>query len=75
MVGNGVATLAVAKWEGQLDEERARAVLRGDLPFTPVPEADPTAVPQTAPQAGAKPEATDPETPAGTDREPVPAAG
>ncbi|MGW3960998.1 C4-dicarboxylate transporter DctA [Amycolatopsis sp. NPDC005003] len=38
LVGNGVATLAVARWDGQLDTARARAVLRGDLPFIPVPE-------------------------------------
>ena len=27
LVGNGVATLVVARWEGALDEERARAIL------------------------------------------------
>ena len=39
LVGNGVATLAVAKWEGQLDEDRAKAVLRGEIPYTPAPSA------------------------------------
>jgi aerobic C4-dicarboxylate transport protein len=29
LMGNGVATMAVAKWEGALDLERARSVLRG----------------------------------------------
>jgi aerobic C4-dicarboxylate transport protein len=37
LVGNGVATLAVARWEGQLDEDRAKAVLRGEIPYVPVP--------------------------------------
>jgi aerobic C4-dicarboxylate transport protein len=41
LVGNGVATLAVARWEGQLDEQRARAVLRGDLPYRPAPAPAP----------------------------------
>ncbi len=40
LVGNGVATLAVARWEGQLDQDRARAVLRGELPFSPAPMPD-----------------------------------
>ena len=30
MIGNSVATVVVAKWEGVLDRERARAVLDGD---------------------------------------------
>ncbi len=30
MVGNAVATLAVARWEGQLDVEKARRALRGE---------------------------------------------
>jgi aerobic C4-dicarboxylate transport protein len=38
LFGNSVATLVVAKWEGTLDVERARAVLNGEY----VPElADP----------------------------------
>ncbi|MBA3441046.1 MAG: dicarboxylate/amino acid:cation symporter [Pyrinomonadaceae bacterium] len=31
LIGNGVATIVVAKWEGEFDQERARAVLAGDL--------------------------------------------
>jgi aerobic C4-dicarboxylate transport protein len=30
LIGNGVATIIVAKWENQFDGERAQAVLRGD---------------------------------------------
>ncbi|WP_336966429.1 C4-dicarboxylate transporter DctA [Sphingobium aquiterrae] len=30
LIGNGVATLAVARWDGALDVARARAVLHGD---------------------------------------------
>ena len=33
LIGNGVATLVVARWEGALDEDRARLVLNGE----PVP--------------------------------------
>jgi len=32
VVGNSVATIAVARWEGALDLERARAVLAGNAP-------------------------------------------
>ena len=31
LIGNGVATVAVSKWEGELDLERARAVLAGEM--------------------------------------------
>jgi len=31
LIGNGVATIAVAKWEGALDMSRARAVLSGEF--------------------------------------------
>lgn len=31
-IGNGVATVAIARWEGALDVERMRAVLAGDEP-------------------------------------------
>jgi aerobic C4-dicarboxylate transport protein len=27
IVGNGVATIVVARWEGQFDDERARLIL------------------------------------------------
>jgi DAACS family dicarboxylate/amino acid:cation (Na+ or H+) symporter/aerobic C4-dicarboxylate transport protein len=29
LIGNGIATIAVAKWEGQFDQSRAEAVLSG----------------------------------------------
>ena len=29
LIGNGVATVVIARWEGALDLERARAVLNG----------------------------------------------
>lgn len=49
-VGYGVATIAVARWEGQLGEDRARAVLCGEIPYTPADEADaPKAAPDPAP--------------------------
>jgi aerobic C4-dicarboxylate transport protein len=37
LVGNGVATVVIAKWEGELDEERAREMLAGN----PVPSLEP----------------------------------
>jgi aerobic C4-dicarboxylate transport protein len=30
LIGNGVATLVVAKWTGELDEQRLRAALNGE---------------------------------------------
>ncbi len=35
LVGNCVATVAIAAWEGDIDRERARRVLDGELPATP----------------------------------------
>jgi aerobic C4-dicarboxylate transport protein len=32
LIGNGVASVAVSKWEGELDLDRARAVLAGQAP-------------------------------------------
>jgi len=32
LIGNCVATVAIAAWEGDIDRERARAVLNGELP-------------------------------------------
>jgi len=29
LIGNGVATIVVARWEGQFDDERARILLTG----------------------------------------------
>jgi aerobic C4-dicarboxylate transport protein len=49
LVGNSVATLAVARWEGQLDQARAKAVLRGEVPYAPTPEV-------SEPDAKASPE-------------------
>jgi aerobic C4-dicarboxylate transport protein len=34
LVGNCVATVAIAAWEGDIDRERARATLDGQLPAT-----------------------------------------
>jgi aerobic C4-dicarboxylate transport protein len=40
LIGNGVATMVVAKWEGALDEARARAALAGEtVAFVKEPEA------------------------------------
>jgi aerobic C4-dicarboxylate transport protein len=36
LIGNGVASVAVSRWEGELDVERARAVLNGE----PVPDVE-----------------------------------
>jgi len=30
LIGNAVATIAIAKWEGALDDERLRRVLDGE---------------------------------------------
>jgi aerobic C4-dicarboxylate transport protein len=48
--GNSVATLVVANWEGVLDHERARKVLKGEpvLPLEPVPDRTPVAAAETA---------------------------
>jgi len=42
LIGNGVASVAVSRWEGELDGERARAVLDGHEPLeaAPAPEND-----------------------------------
>jgi DAACS family dicarboxylate/amino acid:cation (Na+ or H+) symporter/aerobic C4-dicarboxylate transport protein len=45
MIGNSVAAIVVAKWEGQFDLARARRVLsrhEDDLPI-PLPAANPAA--------------------------------
>ncbi len=41
LIGNGVASVAVSRWEGELDAARARAVLAGTAPE---PEDEPEAV-------------------------------
>ena len=39
LIGNGVATMVVAKWEGALDEQRARSALAGErVAFVEEPE-------------------------------------
>jgi aerobic C4-dicarboxylate transport protein len=47
-IGNGVATMVLAKWQGELDEERFREVLADPS------LADPDAAPAAAPQAPAE---------------------
>jgi aerobic C4-dicarboxylate transport protein len=51
MIGNGVATVVMARWEGELDQARMDAVLRGhardDHPVT-VQAAEPI-TPRSAP--------------------------
>ncbi|WP_413232757.1 C4-dicarboxylate transporter DctA [Mycolicibacterium sp. 050158] len=42
LLGNCVATMVVARWEGQLDSARMKAVLRGE----PVEDVEPAAVPE-----------------------------
>ena len=32
LIGNCVATVAIAAWEGDIDRERAHAVLNGEVP-------------------------------------------
>jgi aerobic C4-dicarboxylate transport protein len=34
LIGNCVATVAIAAWEGDIDRERAHATLNGTLPAT-----------------------------------------
>ena len=43
LVGNAVATIVVARWENELDVEKAKAVLRGEEPIQP-PPPDPAEV-------------------------------
>ena len=37
LIGNGVATVVIAKWEGEFDTERATMVLNGQLPMAEDP--------------------------------------
>jgi len=39
LIGNGIATIAVARWEGAIDMQRAQAVLDGEIPDVAVTEA------------------------------------
>ncbi len=52
-VGYGVATLAAARWDGQLDRSRAQAVLRGEIPYTTAPASDLAS--KAAPEPGREP--------------------
>ena len=45
LIGNGVATIAVAKWEGALDLEQMRRAFAGQAPVADV--ADAQALPPT----------------------------
>ena len=51
LIGNCVATVAIAAWEGDIDRERARAVLDGE-PVAPSEQFD-EPVPEAIP-AGAR---------------------
>ncbi len=52
LIGNGVASVAVSKWEGELDHARASAVLAGQEPVDVLPEAvNDALVPVPAPAA------------------------
>ena len=41
VIGNAVATIVIARWEGQLDRERMQAVLSGRLPAEDYSVSDP----------------------------------
>ncbi len=45
LIGNAVATMVVAKWDGALDIERATAILDGREPPVATPAATPVAMP------------------------------
>lgn len=51
LIGNGVASVAVSKWEGELDHARASAVLAGQEPVDIIPEAVNEALGTAAPAA------------------------
>jgi Na+/H+-dicarboxylate symporter len=59
LVGNAVATVVVARWEGEIDLVRARAVLNGEVvPVLDVeaePQVDQEVQPRPVPVAVAKP--------------------
>ncbi len=48
LIGNAVATMVVAKWDGALDLERANAILDGREPAAATPAAATAAIPATA---------------------------
>jgi aerobic C4-dicarboxylate transport protein len=47
-IGNGVATIVVAAWEGELDREALHAALRGDAVPEPLPAPAPMAAAEVA---------------------------
>ncbi len=49
VIGNGVAAVVLAHWEGELDHERMRAVLRGRSP-APALAGDPAPVAAAVPE-------------------------
>jgi aerobic C4-dicarboxylate transport protein len=44
LIGNAVATLAIARWDNSLDVQRMRAVLQGKVPYIDEEIAAPTYV-------------------------------
>lgn len=48
LIGNGVASVAVSRWEGELDQARARAVLAGTEPDEVAPANEPGPAPVPA---------------------------
>jgi aerobic C4-dicarboxylate transport protein len=58
-IGNGVATMVIAKWQGELDEERFHAALAdpslADPELGPVAEADAPAEPRVTPGRAPEP--------------------
>jgi aerobic C4-dicarboxylate transport protein len=63
--GNAVATILVGAWVGELDRDRARAVLAGDVPFD---EAELTDDPHADDDPANEPEDSDPAQPAAISR-------
>src|SRR3989344_1615621 len=53
LIGNCVATVAIAAWEGDIDRERAHAVLDGRSTPPLAPEVSPEMAPPVAPQSAA----------------------
>jgi aerobic C4-dicarboxylate transport protein len=64
--GNAVATVVIGKWVGEFDQDRAKAVLRGEEPFDEATMLDDTEPPPLAehPAHPARPEMAAPARPA-----------
>ena len=61
LIGNGVATMVIARWEGALDLERARSVLEaGSDALAEEPEAVADAQAEFAPRVPGPPDRTPP---------------